>query len=91
MDEEKKVLGLWLTQSVGAKFWLHVVTELRNWGVQDIFIAYVNGLAGFPDTLEAVFPEATVLWWIVHRVQHRLNCASWKRRSEVAADLRRIY
>ena len=91
MDGEKEVLGLWLAQSEGAKFWLQVVTELRNRGVQDIFIACVDGLKGFPDAIEAVFPRATVQLCIVHMVRHSLNYVSWKRRPEVAADLRRIY
>ena len=91
MDGEKEVLGLWLAQSEGAKFWLQVVTELRNRGVQDILIACVDGLKGFPDAIEAVFPQATVQLCIVHMVRHSLNYVSWKRRPEVAADLRRIY
>ncbi len=91
MDGEKEVLGLWLAQSEGAKFWLQVVTELRNRGVQDLFIACVDGLKGFPDAIEAVFPKATVQLCIVHTVRHSLNYVSWKRRPEVAADLRRIY
>ena len=91
MEGEKEVLGLWLAQSEGAKFWLQVVTELRNRGVQDIFIACVDGLKGFPDAIEAVFPKATVQLCIVHMVRHSLNYVSWKRRPEVAADLRRIY
>ena len=88
---EKEVLGLWLAQTEGAKFWLQVVTELRNRGVQDIFIACVDGLKGFPDAIEAVFPKAMVQLCIVHMVRHSLNYVSWKRRKEVAADLRRIY
>ena len=91
MEGEKEVLGLWLAQSEGAKFWLQVVTELRNRGVQDIFIACVDGLKGFPEAIEAVFPKATVQLCIVHMVRHSLNYVSWKRRPEVAADLRRIY
>ena len=91
MEGEKEVLGLWLAQSEGAKFWLQVVTELRNRGVQDIFIACVDGLKGFPDAIEAVFPKATVQLCIVHMVRHSLNYVAWKRRPEVAADLRRIY
>lgn len=91
MAGEKEVLGLWLAQSEGAKFWLQVVTELRNRGVQDIFIACVDGLKGFPDAIEAVFPRATVQLCIVHMVRHSLNYVSWKRRPEVAADLRLIY
>jgi len=91
MTGEKDVLGLWLAQTEGAKFWLQVVTELRNRGVQDIFIACVDGLKGFPDAIEAVFPSATVQLCIVHMVRHSLNYVSWKRRPEVAADLKRIY
>jgi putative transposase len=91
MQGEKEVLGLWLAQTEGAKFWLQVVTELRNRGVQDIFIACVDGLKGFPDAIEAVFPQAVVQLCIVHMVRNSLNYVSWKRRKEVAADLRRIY
>ena len=91
MNGEKEVLGLWLAQTEGAKFWLQVVTELRNRGVQDIFIACVDGLKGFPDAIEAVFPRAVVQLCIVHMVRHSLNYVSWKRRPEVAADLRHIY
>ena len=91
MAGEKEVLGLWLAQTEGAKFWLQVVTELKNRGVQDIFIACVDGLKGFPEAIESVFPHATVQLCIVHMVRHSLNYVSWKRRAEVAADLRRIY
>jgi len=88
---EKEVLGLWLAQTEGAKFWLQVVTELKNRGVQDIFIACVDGLKGFPEAIEAVFPQTTVQLCIVHMVRHSLNYVPWKRRLEVAADLRAIY
>ncbi len=88
---EKEVLGMWLAQTEGAKFWLQVVTELRNRGVQDIFIACVDGLKGFPEAIEAVFPKAAVQLCIVHMVRHSLNYVSWKRRPEVAADLKHIY
>ena len=91
MAGEKEVLGLWLAQTEGAKFWLQVVTELRNRGVQDIFIACVDGLKGFPEAIEAVFPKAAVQLCIVHMVRNSLNYVSWKRRAEVAADLKRIY
>ena len=91
MSGEKEVLGLWLAQTEGAKFWLQVVTELRNRGVQDIFIACVDGLKGFPEAIEAVFPQTTVQLCIVHMVRYSLNYVSWKRRLEVAADLKRIY
>lgn len=91
MSGEKEVLGLWLAQTEGAKFWLQVVTELRNRGVQDVFIACVDGLKGFPEAIEAVFPRTTVQLCVVHMVRHSLNYVSWKRRPEVAADLKRIY
>ncbi len=88
---DKEVLGLWLAQTEGAKFWLQVVTELRNRGVADIFIACVDGLKGFPEAIEAVFPKTAVQLCIVHMVRHSLNYVSWKRRPEVAAGLKRIY
>lgn len=91
MSGEKEVLGLWIAQSEGAKFWLQVVTELRNRGVQDIFIACVDGLKGFPEAIEAVYPRAAVQLCIVHMVRNSLNYVSWKMRAEVAADLKRIY
>jgi len=88
---EKEVLGLWIAQTEGAKFWLHVVTELKNRGVQDIFIACVDGLKGFPEAIEAVYPHAAVQLCIVHMVRHSLNYVPWKQRLAVAADLKRIY
>ncbi|MFP5383304.1 MAG: IS256 family transposase [Gammaproteobacteria bacterium] len=91
MAGDKEVLGLWLAQTEGAKFWLQVVTELRNRGVQDIFVACVDGLKGFPEAIEAVFPKTTVQLCIVHMVRNSLNYVSWKRRAEVAADLKKIY
>jgi len=91
MAGEKEVLGLWLAQTEGAKFWLQVVTELKNRGVQDIFVACVDGLKGFPEAIEAVFPQTAVQLCIVHMVRHSLNFVPWKRRQEVAADLKRIY
>ena len=91
LQGEKEVLGLWLSQTEGAKFWLQVVTELRNRGAQDIFIACVDGLKGFPEAIEAVFPQTVVQLCIVHMVRHSLNYAPWKQRAQVAADLRRIY
>ncbi|HTV84456.1 MAG TPA: IS256 family transposase [Dyella sp.] len=88
---EKEVLGLWMAQTEGAKFWLQVVTELRNRGVQDIFIACVDGLKGFSEAIEAVFPKTAVQLCIVHMVRYSLNYVPWKRRQEVASDLKRIY
>jgi putative transposase len=91
MNGEKEVLGLWIAQTEGAKFWLSVVTELKNRGVQDIFIACVDGLKGFPEAIETVYPLATVQLCIVHMVRNSLNFVGWNKRKIVAADLRRIY
>lgn len=75
----------------GAKFWLQVVTELKNRGVQDIFIACVDGLKGFPEAIESVYPQTAVQLCVVHMVRHSLNYVSWKMRKAVAADLRTVY
>jgi putative transposase len=91
LDGDKEVLGLWAGQAEGAKFWLQVVTELKNRGVQDIFIACVDGLKGLPQAIEAVFPKAQVQLCIVHLVRNCLNYVSWKERKTVAADLKPIY
>ncbi len=88
---EKELLGIWIAQTEGAKFWLQVVTELKNRGVADIFIACVDGLKGFPEAIEAVYPKTAVQLCIVHMVRHSLNYVSWKLREQVAADLKRIY
>src|SRR5258708_8105158 len=91
MDGHKEVLGLWIAQTEGAKFWLQVVTELKNRGVTDIFIACVDGLKGFPEAIETVFPQTEVQLCIVHLVRYSLNYVGWKQRKEVAADLKTIY
>lgn len=91
LDGLKEVLGLWIAQTEGAKFWLQVVTELKNRGVKDIFIACVDGLKGFPEAIESVFPQTTVQLCIVHLVRHSLNYVGWQQRKEVARDLRTIY
>ena len=91
MAGEKEILGLWIAQTEGAKFWLQVVTELKNRGVQDIFIACVDGLKGFPEAIEVVYPKTAVQLCIVHMVRNSLNYVSWKLRKVVAADLRSIY
>lgn len=90
-EGQKEVLGLWTAPTEGAKFWLSVVTELKNRGVEDILIACGDGLKGFPEAIEAVYPNAEVQLCIVHLVRHSLNFVSWKQRKEVAADLRNIY
>lgn len=91
MDGIKEVLGMWVAQNEGAKFWLQVVTELRNRGVKDIFIACVDGLKGFPEAIETVFPHAQVQLCLVHMVRNSLKYVSWKQRKEVATDLKTIY
>ncbi len=87
----KDVLGIWLEETEGAKFWLSVMTELKNRGVKDIFIACVDGLKGFPDAIEAVFPKTEVQLCIVHMVRNSLRFVSWKDRKKVAADLKTVY
>lgn len=91
LDGDKEVLGLWAGQAEGAKFWLQVVTELKNRGVQDIFIACVDGLKGLPQAIETVFPKAQVQLCIVHLVRNCLNYVSWKERKTVAAEMKPIY
>src|SRR5215813_4926834 len=87
----KDVLGLWTSSNEGAKFWLGVLTELKNRGVKDVLIACIDGLKGFPQAVEAIFPEARVQLCIVHLVRASLNYVSWKERKQVAADLKAIY
>ena len=91
LDGQKDVLGMWVAETEGAKFWLQVVTELKNRGVKDVFIACVDGLKGFPEAIEAVFPQTQVQLCLVHMVRHSLRYVSWKQRKEVAADLKSIY
>ena len=90
-DGTKEILGLWLEQNEGAKFWLRVLNELRNRGVEDILLAVVDGLKGFPEAIQAAFPETTVQSCIVHLLRHSLDFVSWKDRKAVAAALREIY
>ena len=90
-DGSKEILGLWLEQNEGAKFWLRVMNELKNRGVEDVLLAVVDGLKGFPDAIRAVFPDALVQTCIVHLIRHSMNFCSWKDRKAVAADLRPIY
>jgi putative transposase len=90
-DGRKEILGLWIEQTEGAKFWLRVMTELKNRGVEDILIAVVDGLKGFPDAITAVFPQAQVQTCIVHLIRTSLDFVSYKDRKAVAAALREIY
>ena len=91
LSGNKELLGLWTAQNEGAKFWMSVLTELQNRGVNDIFVACVDGFTGFPEAIEAVFPRTDVQLCIVHMVRNSLNYVSWKNRKEVARDLRAIY
>jgi len=93
VDEEgqKDVLGLWSAANEGAKFWLSVMTELKNRGLRDVYIVCTDGLRGFPQAIESVFPQAQVQTCIVHLIRASLNYVSWKERKTVAADLKPIY
>lgn len=91
MEGQKELLGIWVSQNEGAKFWLNVLTELQNRGLEDIFIACVDGLTGFPEAIEAVYPKAQVQLCIVHMVRNSLKYVGWKQRKMVAADLKLIY
>ncbi len=91
LDGQKELLGIWISQNEGAKFWMNVLTELQNRGVKDIFIACVDGLTGFPDAIETIYPKTQVQLCIVHMVRNSLRYVGWKNRKTVAADLRSIY
>jgi transposase-like protein len=91
MDGQKELLGLWAEQNEGAKFWLWVLNELKNRGMQDVLIAAVDGLTGFPEAINAVFPKAEVQLCIVHMVRNSLKFVPFKDRKAVAGDLKKIY
>jgi len=91
MTGQKEILGMWAAHSEGAKFWLHVLTELKNRGVKDIFIGCVDGIKGFPEAMETVFPATQVQLCLVHMVRNSLSYVGWKERKVVAADLKAIY
>jgi len=88
---QKELLGLWMTTNESSKFWLSVLTELNNRGVKDIFIACVDGLTGFPEAIETVFPQTRVQLCIVHLVRNSLSYVSYKDRKALAADLKKVY
>ncbi len=90
-DGTKEILGLWLEQNEGAKFWLRVMNELKNRGVEDILVAVVDGLKGFPEAITAVFPDATVQTCIVHLLRQSLAFVAHKDRKAVAAALKEVY
>ena len=91
LDGERDVLGTWFQRTEGAKFWMQVLTELKQRGVADVLFFCVDGLAGFPQAIEATFPHSTVQTCVVHQVRNSLKFVSYKDRKQVAADLRRIY
>jgi putative transposase len=91
LDGHKEVLGLWVAKEEGAKFWLKVVTELKNRGLKDMFIACVDGLKGFPEAIESVYPETQVQLCVVHMVRNSLRFVPWKDKKAVVADLKTIY
>jgi putative transposase len=90
-DGRKEVLGLWIEQTEGAKFWLKVFNELKNRGLHDVLIAVVDGLRGFPEAIEAVYPQAQIQTCIVHLIRNSTTLASSKDRKELAAALKPIY
>ena len=87
----KEILGLWIEQTEGAKFWMRVMTEIRGRGTTDILIAVVDGLKGFPEAITAVFPQTVVQTCIVHLIRYSMQFASWKERKAIAKDLKPIY
>jgi putative transposase len=91
LDGEREVLGMWFQRTEGAKFWLQVLTELRQRGVQDVLVCCVDGLTGFPEAIEAVYPEAWVQTCVVHQIRSSMRFVSYRDRRAVAADLKKIY
>ena len=91
IEGHKDLLGMWLSENEGAKFWLGVLTELQNRGVKDILIACVDGLKGFPDAIQSVFPQTQTQLCIVHMVRNSVKYVPWKDYKAVTTDLKRIY
>jgi transposase-like protein len=91
LQGEKELLGLWVARTEGARFWLNVLTELKNRGMHDCFIACVDGLAGFREAIEAVYPRTQVQLCVVHKIRQSLKYVPWKERKQVAGDLKTIY
>jgi len=91
MEGQKELLGMWMSENEGAKFWLNVLTELQNRGVKDILIACIDGLKGFPDAINTVYPEAQIQLCIVHMVRNSVKYVPWKDYKELTGDLKRIY
>ena len=91
MEGKKELLGIWIGKNEGAKFWMQVITELKNRGVEQIYVACVDGLKGFPEAINSVFPETTVQLCIVHMVRNSVKYVSYKDLKEVTTDLKKIY
>jgi putative transposase len=91
MEGRKELLGIWIEKSEGAKFWMQVVTELKNRGVEQIYVACVDGLKGFPEAINSIFPKTTIQLCIVHMVRNSVKYVSYKDLKEVTADLKKIY
>ena len=91
MEGHKELLGMWLSENEGAKFWLNVLTELQNRGLKDILIACVDGLKGFPDAINTVYSQTQIQLCIVHMVRNAMKYVPWKDYKAVAADLKKIY
>ncbi|WCN09033.1 IS256 family transposase [Marinomonas mediterranea] len=91
MEGQKELLGMWMSETEGAKFWLSVLTELQNRGVNDILVACVDGLKGFPDAINAVYPKTQIQLCIVHMVRNSMKYVPWKDYKTITADLKEIY
>lgn len=90
-EGQKELLGMWISQNEGAKFWLSILTELKNRGLEDILICCVDGLSGFPEAIASVYPNCKIQVCVVHMVRNSLKYVSWKDRKALAADLKAIY
>jgi putative transposase len=91
MQGNKEVLGLWISETEGAKFWLGIITELSNRGIKDILIACIDGLKGFPEAINSVFPQTKIQLCIIHMIRNSTKYVSWKERKIICADLKNIY
>ena len=91
LEGHKELLGIWVSPNEGAKFWLSVLTELKNRGLEDIFISCVDGLVGFPEAIETVYPKTQVQLCVVHMIRNSVKFVGWKERQFVCADLKSIY
>jgi len=91
MEGNKEVLGLWIADTEGAKFWMSIITELKNRGLEDILIACIDGLKGFPEAINSIYPETRIQLCIVHMIRNSTKYVSWKERKVLCADLKKVY